>query len=179
METAMFCRQCEQAARGVACDVMGNCGKNPEVSALLDLMVHGLKGVAVYAHQARELGAKDPEIDRFMLSGLFSRVTNVNFDPNDIAARLQKCYTMKERARGMFERAHKERKGEPAPEFDAGPEALEARRRHRRIDRAGAAIWCADLASGSGRALNHRNSDLRSDGDGGFRVARFGDRERR
>ncbi|RQW77320.1 MAG: hydroxylamine reductase, partial [Geobacter sp.] len=123
METPMFCRQCEQAARGEACDVMGNCGKDPEVSALLDLMIHGLKGVAVYAHRARELGAKDPEIDRFMLDGLFTRVTNVNFDPDDIAARLQKCYTMKERARAMFEQAHKERKREPAPEFDAGPEA--------------------------------------------------------
>ena len=122
-EKAMFCRQCEQAARGVGCDVMGNCGKDPKVSALLDLMIHGLKGVAVYAHQARELGVKDSEIDHFMLDGLFTRVTNVNFDPDDIARRLQECYRIKEKARGLFEQAHKERKGEPAPEFDAGPEA--------------------------------------------------------
>ena len=63
MERAMFCRQCEQAAQGVGCEVMGNCGKNPEVAALLDLMIHGLKGIAVYAHRARELGAKDREVD--------------------------------------------------------------------------------------------------------------------
>ena len=60
METAMFCRQCEQAARGIGCDVMGNCGKDPKVAALLDLMIHGLKGMAVYAHQARLLGGEGP-----------------------------------------------------------------------------------------------------------------------
>ena len=123
MENDMFCRQCEQAARGVGCDVLGVCGKDPKVSALLDLMIHGLQGVAVYAHQARQLGAKDAEVDQFMLSGLFTRVTNVNFDPQDISKRLQRCYQIKEKARALFEQAYKERKGEPAPESDAGPEA--------------------------------------------------------
>ncbi|WP_246545548.1 hydroxylamine reductase [Pelotalea chapellei] len=123
METAMFCRQCEQATRGIACDVMGNCGKDPQVAALLDLMIHGLQGVAVYAHLARDFGAKDPEIDQFMLSGLFTRVTNVNFDPEDIAARLRRCYQIKEKARALFQQAHQQQKGGPAPEFDAGPEA--------------------------------------------------------
>jgi hydroxylamine reductase len=88
MESPMFCRQCEQAARGVGCDVMGNCGKDPQVAALLDLMVYGLKGVALYANEARQLGVKDQEVDRFMLDGLFTRVTNVNFDTENIAARL-------------------------------------------------------------------------------------------
>ena len=122
METAMFCRQCEQAARGIGCDVMGNCGKDPQVAALLDLMIHGLQGVAVYAHKARELGAKEREIDRFMLSGLFTRVTNVNFDPEDIAARLRRCYNMKEKARALFEEAYRNKNSEPPPEYDAGPE---------------------------------------------------------
>jgi hydroxylamine reductase len=126
MERAMFCRQCEQAAQGIGCEVMGNCGKDPKVAALLDLMMHGLKGISVYAHQARELGEKDPEIDRFMLDGLFTRVTNVNFDPEDITRRLRRCYEMKERARAMFERAWLTRKGDKSPEFDAGPEAWKA-----------------------------------------------------
>ena len=58
-----------------------------------------------------------------MLDGLFTRVTNVNFDPDDIAGRLRKCYQIKEQARSLFERVHQEKKGEPAPEYDAGPEA--------------------------------------------------------
>ena len=123
MASAMFCRQCEQAARGVGCDVMGNCGKDPQVSALLDLMVHGLQGVAVYAHLARELGAKDQEVDRFMLAGLFTRVTNVNFDPDDIARRLQRCYQMKEKAKALYGNAHQQQKGAPPPEITGGPAA--------------------------------------------------------
>ncbi|GAW65432.1 2-keto-3-deoxygluconate permease [Geoanaerobacter pelophilus] len=101
--------------------MMGNCGKDPQVSALLDLMVHGLKGAAVYAHLARELGEKDQEVDRFMLDGLFTRVTNVNFDPDDIARRLQKCFQMKERAKSLYQDAHQRQKGSPAPEITEGP----------------------------------------------------------
>ncbi|WP_136513791.1 hydroxylamine reductase [Geomonas edaphica] len=117
MASAMFCRQCEQAARGVGCDVMGNCGKDPQVSALLDLMIHGLQGVALYASRARELGAKDQEVDRFMLDGLFTRVTNVNFDPEDIARRLQKCYQMKEKAKSLYEQTYRQQKGGEAPQL--------------------------------------------------------------
>ncbi|UFS70587.1 hydroxylamine reductase [Geomonas sp. RF6] len=121
MESPMFCRQCEQAARGVGCDVMGNCGKDPQVAALLDLMIYGLKGVALYASKARELGEKDQEIDRFMLDGFFTRVTNVNFDPDDIARRLQKCYQMKEKAKSLYENAYQKQKGSAAPQLPEGP----------------------------------------------------------
>ena len=121
MEKAMFCRQCEQAAMGVGCEVMGNCGKDPNVAALLDLMVHGLKGVAVYADRARELGATDRDVDHFMLDGLFTRVTNVNFDADDIAKRLNECFRIKEQARGVYERAYLERNSEQAPPVISGP----------------------------------------------------------
>jgi len=123
MASAMFCRQCEQAARGVGCDVMGNCGKDPKVSALLDLMIHGLKGVAIYANLAREMGQKDQEVDRFMLDGLFTRVTNVNFDPDDIARRLQECYRIKEKAKSLYENAYLGQKGGAAPRITDGPAA--------------------------------------------------------
>jgi hydroxylamine reductase len=121
MEKAMFCRQCEQAARGVGCDVMGNCGKDPLVAALLDLMIYGLKGVAIYANLARELGEKDQEVDRYMLSGLFTRVTNVNFDAEDIARRLNQCYEIKEKAKALYESAYQRQKGGAAPAITEGP----------------------------------------------------------
>jgi hypothetical protein len=91
------------------------------VAALLDLMIQGLKGVAIYAEKARELGAKDRDVDHFMLDGLFTRVTNVNFDPEDIARRLYNCYRIKEKARALYEQAYRERKNEPAHPVDAEP----------------------------------------------------------
>ena len=34
----MFCYQCEQAANGKGCTKIGGCGKDPEISALQDLL---------------------------------------------------------------------------------------------------------------------------------------------
>ncbi|MHB8966067.1 MAG: hypothetical protein ACYC52_08900, partial [Coriobacteriia bacterium] len=45
----MFCNQCEQAAKGVGCTTVGVCGKTGEVSALQDLLIHEIKGIAAIA----------------------------------------------------------------------------------------------------------------------------------
>ncbi|KAF0216931.1 MAG: hydroxylamine [Geobacteraceae bacterium] len=121
--SGMFCNQCEQAAKGVGCEIMGVCGKNPEVAALQDLMLYGLKGIAIYADKAREYGAKDEVIDLFIFEGLFTTVTNVDFDPVSIAAKLRKCFDLKEKAKAMFETACREKTGSHAPQITAGPAA--------------------------------------------------------
>ena len=101
----MFCHQCEQAAKGIGCDVMGVCGKKPEVAALQDNLLYGLKGLAIYANEARKLEAKDPAIDVFMLEGLFATVTNVDFDPARLEAAIRKCFEMKEKAKALYLKA--------------------------------------------------------------------------
>ena len=62
----MFCYQCEQTAMGEACTNVGVCGKDSETAVLQDLLVYITKGVAQYAHRARELGASDRDIDIFV-----------------------------------------------------------------------------------------------------------------
>jgi hydroxylamine reductase len=119
----MFCNQCEQAAKGTGCEIIGVCGKNPEVAALQDLMLYGLKGLAIYADKARAFGAKDEVIDLFMFEGLFTTVTNVDFDPVQIAGKLRRCYDFKEKAKAMYETAHRERSGSHAPQITEGPAA--------------------------------------------------------
>ncbi len=81
----MFCYQCEQTARGEGCGKSGVCGKQPDVAALQDQLVYAMKGIAYWADKARTKGAKDREIDRFMLDGLFTTVTNVDFSADEIA----------------------------------------------------------------------------------------------
>ena len=117
----MFCNQCEQASKGVGCDIMGVCGKNPEVAALQDLMLYGLKGLAIYADKAREFKVRDEEIDLFMFEGLFTTVTNVDFDPVQIAAKLRKCYDLKEKAKALYETACREKTGSHAAPITEGP----------------------------------------------------------
>lgn len=101
----MFCYQCEQAAQGVGCTRYGVCGKSPEASALQDLLLHACKGIAMYAHRARGMGAHDPAVDRFVIEALFSTVTNVDFDESRLEALLRKAARVKARSRQMYEEA--------------------------------------------------------------------------
>jgi len=101
----MFCYQCEQTWKGVGCDKYGVCGKDPDTAALQDLLLHAAKGISVYAHAARILGEKDKEIDHFILDALFTTVTNVNFDSDNIQSLVDKAYSLKEKAAKMYENA--------------------------------------------------------------------------
>ncbi|MEI6970356.1 MAG: hydroxylamine reductase [bacterium] len=94
----MFCYQCEQTAKGTGCTRFGVCGKDPEVAALQDLLVHSAKGISMYAHRARKLGARDRDIDVFVVEALFTTVTNVNFDAGRLEKLLQKAGKVKDRA---------------------------------------------------------------------------------
>ena len=98
---AMFCYQCEQTAGGTGCTKYGACGKDPEVAALQDLLVHALKGVGQYGHCARTQGAKDAEVDRFLLDGLFATLTNVNFDPADFEKLLRRAAVIRDKAKKL------------------------------------------------------------------------------
>ncbi|HTP64216.1 MAG TPA: hydroxylamine reductase, partial [Geobacteraceae bacterium] len=81
------------------------------------------KGIAIYADKARAYGVKDEVIDIFMFEGLFTTVTNVDFDPVQIAGKLRKCYDFKEKAKAMYETACREKAGAHAPQITTGPAA--------------------------------------------------------
>ena len=102
----MFCYQCEQAAGGTGCTKIGVCGKQPDVAALQDLIVWGLKGMGFWADKARAKGAVDRDIDVHMVEGLFTTVTNVNFDPDNLAEVARKTSRMRDKAQQLFEQAN-------------------------------------------------------------------------
>lgn len=119
----MFCYQCEQTAKGTGCTAFGVCGKSPEVSDLQDLLIHVTKGVSMYAHRARALGVKDPEVDSFVLEALFTTVTNVNFDEERMEWMIRRAEDMREKARNMYEEACN--KAGKTPEALTGPATFE------------------------------------------------------
>lgn len=102
---SMFCYQCEQTAKGTGCTVKGVCGKDADCAALQDLLIQAAKGLGRYLHRSRQLGAVDRSIDRFLIEALFSTVTNVNFDPERLAALLREAARKKEQARALYRRA--------------------------------------------------------------------------
>lgn len=76
----MYCNQCEQTAKGTGCVKIGVCGKEPDVAALQDLLMHSLKGLSLIAVEGRNVGVVDEEVNRFTCEGVFSTLTNVDFD---------------------------------------------------------------------------------------------------
>jgi len=112
----MFCYQCEQTAGGVACAAkMGTCGKNEDIQSLQDILLFSLKGIAAYAYHARELGARDEEVDAFMHEALFQTLTNVNFDMNHHLAMVLKCGQMNLKIMELLDKVHTENYGNPVP----------------------------------------------------------------
>lgn len=79
---SMFCYQCQEASKGTGCTLRGVCGKRDDVAKLQDVLIYVLKGISIYTTKAREAGIVNEEADRFIMEGLFSTITNVNFDKN-------------------------------------------------------------------------------------------------
>lgn len=101
----MFCYQCEQTAKETGCTAFGVCGKDPDTAALQDLLVHAAKGISMYAHRARRFGARDAEVDRFVVEALFTTVTNVNFDAERLTGMLVRGGAIADRAQRLYEDA--------------------------------------------------------------------------
>jgi hydroxylamine reductase len=101
----VFCYQCEQTFRGTGCVDNGVCGKDPVTADLQDLLIHGLKGVAMYADRAYRLGAADAEVNQWALTALFATGTNVNFDASNIEALIRRGAAVRDRARALYENA--------------------------------------------------------------------------
>jgi len=88
----MFCFQCEQTARGIACTgKAGVCGKKSDTAKLQDKLTSALIGLA------RAVTANKPTTasDEIMLDGLFTTITNVNFDDERIQAVIAKVHEIK------------------------------------------------------------------------------------
>lgn len=85
----MFCYQCEQTAKGVACTIQGVCGKNPEVAGLQDLLIYTLQGLSQVAVAGRRLGISNREVNLFTVKAAFSTLTNVDFDPGRFVGLIQ------------------------------------------------------------------------------------------
>lgn len=112
----MFCYQCEERAKGTGCTLAGVCGKDGTTAALQDLLVFQLKGISIYADRARKLGVRVPEADLFVVEGLFSTVTNVNFDAVKLDAMIRRGREVKARAKQAYIEAYRSANGGEAPE---------------------------------------------------------------
>ena len=83
MDEAMFCFQCEQAANCTACTgKAGVCGKSAETAAAQDRLTGAL--ISYAGQLVGEGRAPAPEQALLLMEGLFTTITNVNFDPQTV-----------------------------------------------------------------------------------------------
>ena len=92
----MYCNQCEQTAKGVACTTIGVCGKNEEVADLEDVLIYAICGMSLFANEARQKGIIDEAMDRFTMEAVFSTLTNVDFDPERFVVLINKTVELRE-----------------------------------------------------------------------------------
>lgn len=111
----MFCYQCSQTAKGEGCTVKGVCGKDATVARLQDNLIFAMKGISAYNYNANKLGAKDEEVDEFLTKGLYSTLTNVNFDTQDLINLGLEAGEANIKVMKMLKEAHIANYGEPEP----------------------------------------------------------------
>jgi len=85
----MFCFQCEQTAGGKGCrGRAGVCGKKEDTALLQDQLTGALIGLA---RAARDV-PPSPKTHKIVLGGLFTTITNVNFDSQTIRQRIDEVH---------------------------------------------------------------------------------------
>jgi len=99
----MFCYQCEQTRGGVGCSTKGICGKTSVTSNLQDLLVYATAGIAQLANSCVKKDIKiSPEVNNFILTSIFSTITNVNFDEKRIHKYLQDAASHQKLLRDIY-----------------------------------------------------------------------------
>ncbi|HHY79524.1 MAG TPA: hydroxylamine reductase [Thermoanaerobacter sp.] len=102
---SMFCYQCQEASQGIGCIVRGVCGKTYDVANLQDLLIFTLKGISFLNLKAREAGVNKEKTDRFLFEGLFSTITNVNFDRNFFINKIKEAVALREEIKEDLKKA--------------------------------------------------------------------------
>ena len=101
----MFCNQCEQTAKGIACTKIGVCGKTEGVAGLEDLLTHAVQGLCIVAEAGRKAGIIDNSVDRFTTEAIFACLTNVDFDPKRFEDWIRKTVSLRDELKAKVEAA--------------------------------------------------------------------------
>ena len=91
----MFCYQCQETAKGTGCTLRGVCGKLPETSARMDLLLYVTRGNAILNDLLRGKGAPQRNADHQIIDALFTTITNANFDNDSLDGFIRRAFQMK------------------------------------------------------------------------------------
>jgi len=97
---SMFCFQCQEAAKGTGCSIAGVCGKKEDVAQIQDLLMYSTKGLAWWMNEAEKLSIENNAGHYgFLLTNLFTTITNANFDKVALLVRVRETLEIKGKLR--------------------------------------------------------------------------------
>lgn len=121
----MFCYQCQETARGKGCNILGVCGKKPETSARMDLLLYAVRGISLINRALREKGEPSREASLFVIDALFTTITNANFDNDSLDKYITRAFELKNILAGTAKKQAVELPDLPEVEFYATPDEYE------------------------------------------------------
>ncbi len=93
----MYCNQCEQRAKEIACETIGVCGKKPATAQIQDKLIYALRLLAQTSLKADDKGMVDIQVDAFIAKTLFKTLTNVNFDDAALHSCIEECIIIRKK----------------------------------------------------------------------------------
>lgn len=117
----MFCYQCQETAKGTGCTLRGVCGKLPETSARMDLLLYATRGAAILNEKLREAGAAQRNASHQVIDALFTTITNANFDNDSLDGFIRRAFQMKRELKAKCEELGIEIPDAPEVTLEADP----------------------------------------------------------
>ncbi len=93
----MYCNQCEQRSKEVACEKIGVCGKKATTAKIQDELIYALRLLAQTSLKADAKDLTDAQVDMFIAKSLFRTLTNVNFDEAALQSCIEECILLRKK----------------------------------------------------------------------------------
>ena len=118
----MFCYQCQETAKGSGCTLRGVCGKLPQTSGRMDLLLYATRGVAILNNLLRENGGARRDASHQVIDALFTTITNANFDDESLDGFIRRAFEMKRELKAECVKRGLTVPESPEVELEASPE---------------------------------------------------------
>lgn len=125
LKPSMFCYQCQETAHGKGCELQGVCGKRPETSARMDLLLYAVRGISLINRELRKRDEPNRLASHFVIDALFTTITNANFDNDSLDGYIRHAFELKNVLAGTAKKQGIELPDLPQVEFYATPEEAE------------------------------------------------------
>lgn len=93
----MFCYQCQETAKNIACTKRGVCGKTSDVANIEDLLVWVTKGLGEILTRMRKEKKDISNLHSYVNNNLFTTITNANFHYEDLLEKVRETIDLNQK----------------------------------------------------------------------------------